>query len=161
MLARAGKQLWPAFSTYPVAAHARRSDPPTVDLLVEVSDGLHISIDCIDAQADLQLVPRARVDPDKSGKITADLRTRPCKSSQFRRTRFALMQLSTNPAMRGRDGAAARCCAGRHTDRRIGRRPLGPRWALGVGAAAGFAAAIVAIGVLCRSGGEAEHAVTL
>jgi hypothetical protein len=74
-----------------------------------------------------------------------------------------LMQLSTEPAMRGRGGAAARCCAGRHTvrrtDRRIGRRALGPRWALGIGAAAGFAAAIVAIGVLCRSGGEAEHAV--
>ena len=34
---------------------------------------------------------------------------------------------------------------------------LGPRWALGVGAAAGFAAAIVAMGVLSRSGGEAEH----
>ncbi|MCC8974591.1 MFS transporter, partial [Bradyrhizobium sp. Cham227] len=30
-------------------------------------------------------------------------------------------------------------------------------WALGVGAAAGFAAAIVAIGMLSRSGGEAER----
>jgi MFS family permease len=34
---------------------------------------------------------------------------------------------------------------------------LGPRWALGVGAAAGFAAAIVAMIALSRSGGEAEH----
>jgi MFS family permease len=35
---------------------------------------------------------------------------------------------------------------------------FGPRWALGVGAAAGFSAAIVAIGVLSRSGAEhGEH----
>jgi len=33
---------------------------------------------------------------------------------------------------------------------------LGPRWALGVGAASGFAAAIVAIGVLVRSGSEVD-----
>src|SRR6516165_12385162 len=72
MLARAGKRLWQAFSTCPVAPHARRGDPPTVDLLVEVSDGLlHLSIDCIDAQADLQLVPRASW-PDKLRQAYAD-----------------------------------------------------------------------------------------
>ena len=62
-----GERLWPAFSTFPVAAaHARRGDPPTVDLLVEVGDGFfHLLIACIDAQADLQLVLRARIGPDK------------------------------------------------------------------------------------------------
>jgi MFS family permease len=73
------------------------------------------------------------------------------------------MQLSTEPAMRGRVMALRLGVA-------LGGTPIGapivgwvadhrgPRWALGIGAAAGFAAAIVAIGVLSRSGGEAEHA---
>ena len=77
-------------------------------------------------------------------------------------TSNALMQLSTEPAMRGRVMALRLGVA-------LGGTPigapivgwvadhLGPRWALGVGAAAGFAAAIVAIAALSRSGGEAEH----
>ncbi|MGX1102240.1 MULTISPECIES: MFS transporter [Bradyrhizobium] len=77
-------------------------------------------------------------------------------------TSNALMQLSTEPAMRGRVMALRLGVA-------LGGTPigapivgwvadhLGPRWALGVGAAAGFAAAIVAIGMLSRSGGEAER----
>jgi MFS family permease len=75
-------------------------------------------------------------------------------------TSNALMQLSTEPAMRGRVMALRLGVA-------LGGTPigapivgwvadhLGPRWALGVGAAAGFAAAIVAIIALSRSGGEA------
>ncbi|MGG1947400.1 MFS transporter [Trinickia sp. NRRL B-1857] len=67
----------------------------------------------------------------------------------------SLMQLSTEPAMRGRVMALRVGIA-------LGGTPigapivgwvadhLGPRWALGVGAAAGFAAAIVAIYVITR-----------
>src|ERR1700759_480918 len=77
-------------------------------------------------------------------------------------TSNALMQLSTEPAMRGRVMALRLRVA-------LGGTPigapivgwvadhLGPRWALGIGAAAGFAAAIVAIGALSRSAGEADH----
>jgi len=77
-------------------------------------------------------------------------------------TSNALMQLSTEPAMRGRVMALRLGVA-------LGGTPigapivgwvadhLGPRWALGVGAAAGFAAAIVAIVALSRSGGQAKH----
>ncbi len=77
-------------------------------------------------------------------------------------TSNALMQLSTEPAMRGRVMALRLGVA-------LGGTPIGaplvgwvadhfgPRWALGVGAASGFAAAIVAIGELSRSGGEAGH----
>lgn len=77
-------------------------------------------------------------------------------------TSNALMQLSTEPEMRGRVMALRLGVA-------LGGTPigapivgwvadhLGPRWALGVGAAAGFAAATVAIGVLFRSGDDAEH----
>jgi len=76
-------------------------------------------------------------------------------------TSNALMQLSTEPAMRGRVMALRLGVA-------LGGTPigapivgwvadhLGPRWALGVGAAAGFAAAIVAIGMLSQSGEEVE-----
>jgi MFS family permease len=74
-------------------------------------------------------------------------------------TSNALMQLSTEPAMRGRVMALRLGVA-------LGGTPIGapivgwvadhfgPRWALGVGAAAGFAAAIVALVVLSRSGAE-------
>lgn len=77
-------------------------------------------------------------------------------------TSNALMQLSTAPAMRGRVMALRLGVA-------LGGTPigapivgwvadhLGPRWALGVGAAAGFAAAIVAIGAQSRRGGAAER----
>src|SRR5262249_10542300 len=77
-------------------------------------------------------------------------------------TSNALMQLSTEPAMRGRVMALRLGVA-------LGGTPIGapivgwvadhfgPRWALGVGAAAGFAAAVVAIGALSRSGGETEN----
>lgn len=77
-------------------------------------------------------------------------------------TSNALMQLSTEPAMRGRVMALRLGVA-------LGGTPigapivgwvadhLGPRWALGVGAAAGFAAAAVAIGALSRSKGGSEH----
>jgi MFS family permease len=72
-------------------------------------------------------------------------------------TSNALMQLSTEPAMRGRVMALRLGVA-------LGGTPVGapivgwvadhfgPRWALGVGAAAGFAAAIVALVVVSRSG---------
>jgi len=68
------------------------------------------------------------------------------------------MQLSTEPAMRGRVMALRLAVA-------LGGTPIGapivgwvanrfgPRWALGVGAASGFAAAIVAAYVLTRSTG--------
>lgn len=71
-------------------------------------------------------------------------------------TSNALMQLSTEPAMRGRVMALRLGVA-------LGGTPigapivgwvadhLGPRWALGVGAAAGFAAALVALGMLSRA----------
>jgi MFS family permease len=74
-------------------------------------------------------------------------------------TSNALMQLSTEPAMRGRVMALRLGVA-------LGGTPIGapivgwvadhfgPRWALGVGAASGFAAAIVAVGVLSRMGSE-------
>ena len=77
-------------------------------------------------------------------------------------TSNALMQLSTEPAMRGRVMALRLAVA-------LGGTPIGapivgwvadhfgPRWALGVGAAAGFAAAAVAIAALSRSHGEAGH----
>jgi predicted MFS family arabinose efflux permease len=73
-------------------------------------------------------------------------------------TSNALMQLSTEPAMRGRVVALRLGVA-------LGGTPVGapivgwvadhfgPRWALGVGAASGFAAALVAIAALYRSGG--------
>ncbi len=77
-------------------------------------------------------------------------------------TSNALMQLSTEPAMRGRVMALRLGVV-------LGGTPIGapivgwvadrfgPRWALGVGAAAGFAAAIVAMVVLARSGDRSEH----
>src|ERR1700759_5368775 len=78
-------------------------------------------------------------------------------------TSNALMQLSTEPAMRGRVMALRLGVA-------LGGTPIGapivgwvadhfgPRWALGVGAASGFAAALVAIIALARSGAEeGEH----
>ena len=77
-------------------------------------------------------------------------------------TSNALMQLSTEPAMRGRVMALRLGVA-------LGGTPvgapivgwvadhLGPRWALGVGAASGFAAAAVALLALARSGGSAGH----
>jgi MFS family permease len=70
-------------------------------------------------------------------------------------TSNSLMQLSTEPRMRGRVMALRLGVA-------LGGTPigapivgwvadnLGPRWALGVGAAAGFAAAITAIRALAR-----------
>ncbi|MCC8982737.1 MFS transporter [Bradyrhizobium acaciae] len=76
-------------------------------------------------------------------------------------TSNALMQLSTEPAMRGRVMALRLGVA-------LGGTPigapivgwvadhLGPRWALGVGATAGFAAALVALGMLSRLDDEAE-----
>lgn len=84
-------------------------------------------------------------------------------------TSNALMQLSTEPAMRGRVMALRLGVA-------LGGTPvgapivgwvadhLGPRWALGVGAAAGFAAAAVALHAISRSkrdalgGHQAQHA---
>ena len=68
----------------------------------------------------------------------------------FTNSTNSLMQLSTEPAMRGRVMAIRLAIA-------LGGTPIGapivgwvadrfgPRWALGVGAAAGFAAAVVAI----------------
>jgi MFS family permease len=76
-------------------------------------------------------------------------------------TSNALMQLATEPAMRGRVMALRLGIA-------LGGTPIGapivgwvadhfgPRWALGVAAAAGFAAALVALGVVSRQDGEAE-----
>jgi MFS family permease len=73
----------------------------------------------------------------------------------FTNTTNSLMQLSTEPAMRGRVMALGVGIA-------LGGAPIGapivgwvanhdgPRWALGVGAASGFAAALVAIGALTR-----------
>ena len=73
----------------------------------------------------------------------------------FANTTNSLMQLSTEPAMRGRVMALRVGIA-------LGGTPIGapivgwvadhcgPRWALGVGAASGFAAAIVAISALAR-----------
>jgi predicted MFS family arabinose efflux permease len=75
-------------------------------------------------------------------------------------TSNALMQLSTEPAMRGRVMALRLGVA-------LGGTPVGapivgwiadhfgPRWALGVGAASGFAAALVAVIALYQLGGEA------
>ncbi|NEU97257.1 MFS transporter [Bradyrhizobium uaiense] len=77
-------------------------------------------------------------------------------------TSNALMQLSTEPAMRGRVMALRLGVA-------LGGTPigapivgwvadhLGPRWALGVGAAAGFAAALVALGMLAQANAAAGH----
>jgi len=74
----------------------------------------------------------------------------------FTNTTNSLMQLSTEPAMRGRVMALRVGIA-------LGGTPIGapivgwlanhcgPRWALGVGAASGFAAAAVAVYVLARS----------
>jgi predicted MFS family arabinose efflux permease len=73
----------------------------------------------------------------------------------FANTTNSLMQLSTEPAMRGR-AMALRVGVG------LGATPVGapivgwvadafgPRWALGVGAASGFAAAVVAIRFLAK-----------
>jgi MFS family permease len=73
----------------------------------------------------------------------------------FTNTTNSLMQLSTEPAMRGRVMALRVGIA-------LGGTPIGapivgwvanhcgPRWALGVGAASGFAVAIVAVGALAR-----------
>jgi MFS family permease len=73
----------------------------------------------------------------------------------FTNTTNSLMQLSTEPAMRGRVMALRVGMA-------LGGTPIGapivgwvadtfgPRWALGVGAASGFAAAAVAIYALAR-----------
>jgi MFS family permease len=69
----------------------------------------------------------------------------------FTNTTSSLMQLSTEPAMRGRVMALSVGIA-------LGGKPMvgcvvdhfGPRWALGVGAASGFAAAIVAVYALAR-----------
>jgi MFS family permease len=75
----------------------------------------------------------------------------------FTTTTNSLMQLSTEPAMRGRVMALRAGIA-------LGGTPIGapivgwvanhygPRWALGVGAASGFAAAIVAVCALAREG---------
>jgi MFS family permease len=77
-------------------------------------------------------------------------------------TSNALMQLSTEPAMRGRVMALRLGVA-------LGGTPVGapivgwvadhlvPRWALGVGAAAGFAAAAVALHALSQSKRDAGH----
>ncbi|MDH2385802.1 MFS transporter [Bradyrhizobium sp. CER78] len=77
-------------------------------------------------------------------------------------TSNALMQLSTEPTMRGRVMALRLGVA-------LGGTPigapivgwvadhLGPRWALGVGAAAGFAAALVALGMLSQANAAAGH----
>jgi MFS family permease len=77
-------------------------------------------------------------------------------------TSNSLMQLSTEPAMRGRVMALRLGVA-------LGGTPigapivgwvadhLGPRWALGVGAAAGFVAAIVAIVALSQAHDEAAN----
>jgi MFS family permease len=74
----------------------------------------------------------------------------------FNNTTNSLMQLSTEPAMRGRVMALRVAVA-------LGGTPIGapivgwvantfgPRWALGVGAASGFIAALVAIWVLARA----------
>jgi MFS family permease len=74
----------------------------------------------------------------------------------FNNTTNSLMQLSTEPAMRGRVMALRVSVA-------LGGTPIGapivgwvantfgPRWALGVGAASGFVAALVAIFVLARA----------
>jgi predicted MFS family arabinose efflux permease len=84
----------------------------------------------------------------------------------FFNTTNALMQLTTEPAMRGRVMALRLAVA-------LGGTPIGapivgwvadhfgPRWALGIGAASGFAAALVAIFALTRTdiaGLEAQHA---
>jgi len=73
----------------------------------------------------------------------------------FTNTSNSLMQLSTEPAMRGRVMALRVAIA-------LGGTPIGapivgwvaseygPRWALGIGAAAGIAAALVAVYVLAR-----------
>ncbi|WP_248794585.1 MFS transporter [Pseudomonas sp. MWU13-2105] len=73
----------------------------------------------------------------------------------FTNTTNSLMQLSTEPAMRGRVMALRVGIA-------LGGTPIGapivgwvanhcgPRWALGIGAASGFAAALVATGFLAR-----------
>jgi len=78
-------------------------------------------------------------------------------------TSNSLMQLSTEPAMRGRVMALRLGVA-------LGGTPVGapivgwvadhfgPRWALAVGAAAGFAAAIVAIDAVFRSRRKAQQA---
>ena len=78
-------------------------------------------------------------------------------------TSNSLMQLSTEPAMRGRVMALRLGVA-------LGGTPVGapivgwvadhfgPRWALAVGAAAGFAAAIVAIDAVFRSGRKGQQA---
>jgi predicted MFS family arabinose efflux permease len=80
----------------------------------------------------------------------------------FTNTTNSLMQLSTEPAMRGRVMALRIGVA-------LGGTPIGapivgwvadhcgPRWALGVGAASGFAAALVAI--LALTGGTARAPV--
>jgi MFS family permease len=74
----------------------------------------------------------------------------------FTNTTNSMMQLSTEPAMRGRVMALRLAVA-------LGGTPIGapivgwvanrfgPRWALGVGAASGFAAALVAVYFLTRS----------
>jgi MFS family permease len=74
----------------------------------------------------------------------------------FTNTTNSIMQLSTEPAMRGRVMALRLAVA-------LGTTPIGapivgwvanrfgPRWALGVGAASGYAAAIVALIVMGRS----------
>jgi predicted MFS family arabinose efflux permease len=74
----------------------------------------------------------------------------------FTNTTNSLMQLSTEPAMRGRVMALRVGIA-------LGGTPIGapivgwvannfgPRWSLGVGAASGFIAALVAICVLARA----------
>lgn len=74
-------------------------------------------------------------------------------------TALSLVQLGTEPAMRGRVMAILLAIA-------LGATPLGapaigwvadrfgPRWALGIGAAAGLAAAIVGLGHLVRAGRE-------
>ena len=79
----------------------------------------------------------------------------------FTNTTNSLMQLSTEPAMRGRV-MALRVGIG------LGGTPIGapmvgwianhfgPRWSLGVGAAAGFAAALVAVYALTRRGPRRE-----
>ncbi|RKP53776.1 MFS transporter [Pararobbsia silviterrae] len=80
----------------------------------------------------------------------------------FTNTSNSLMQLSTEPAMRGRVMALRIGVA-------LGGTPIGapivgwvadhpgPRWALGVGAAAGFASALVAVYAVARNFHEPRH----
>ena len=76
-------------------------------------------------------------------------------SQTFMTTANGTVQTTTDPGRaRSRDGHLHGDLHGRHADRRSDRGwvadAYGPRWALGVGAAAGFVAAAVGIGYLVR-----------